>query len=183
MMSPNNRLDALFGAAVGDSVQQSHEIHKNQGTDKAMGYWRRGRIYRMTRVRRRGGEVASAREREREALLWLYERSGESDWLSGCVSAVGNRCDVFKQVGITGMSGIPPLYRTLDVLSPAGKLSLGHMLQSHITLALWLPASPSTPDATPPFPDHQLSCPHMGVTFTPALVQSNTPLLPFPEWK
>lgn len=78
--------------------------------------------------------------RELEGLLWVCEYTTRSDWLLGCVSAFGNRCDVLKQVGITGMSGIVPLYRTLNVLSPAGKLSLGHMLQSHITLMPWLPA-------------------------------------------
>lgn len=56
---------------------------------------------------------------EREALLWQFERFGGSDWWSGRVSAFGNRCDGFKQVGMTGMSSMPSLYRTLNVLSPA----------------------------------------------------------------
>lgn len=124
---------------------------------------------------------------EWEALLWLYEHSNGSDWLLGCVSVFGNRCDVFKQVGITGMSGIPPLYRTLNVLSPAGKLSLGHMLQSHITLTPWLPAPHQHP-AQPlpnPLPDHQLSCP-IWVSPLPQpsfSSPSNAPLLFFLEWK
>lgn len=82
---------------------------------------------------------------ELAGLLWLYEYTSRSDWSLGCVSAFGNRCDVSKQVGIAGMSSIVLLYRTLNVLSPAGKLSLGHMLQSHITPMPWLPATHQHP--------------------------------------
>lgn len=95
--------------------------------------------------------------RWREVLLWLYEHSDGWDWLLGCVSGFGNRCDVFKQVGITWMSGIPSLYRTLNVLSPGGKLSLDHMLQSHITLTA--PNQHPTQLLPNPLQDHQLSCP------------------------
>lgn len=106
--------------------------------------------------------------REWQTHLWLYELSSLSDWLLAYVSALGNRCDVFKQVGITGMSGKMPLHP--HVLSPARKLSLGHMLHSHITLTPWLPAPHQHPTQPSPNPlsDHQLSCPHTGVTFTAA---------------
>lgn len=85
------------------------------------------------------------------------------------MSAFGNRCDVFKQVGITGTSGIPSLCRSFNVLSPDGKLSLGHMLQSHITPVA---CSQSTAKATTsqPYIRPLVLLPHMGVTFTPALV-------------
>lgn len=117
----------------------------------------------MTRVRQQGVEGAGVR-----GPSMAMSTFNRSDWLPACVSAFGNRCDVFKQVGITGMSSILPLYPTLNVLSPAGKLSPGHMLHSHITLTSWLPAPHQHPmqPLPNPLPDHQLSCPHMGVTFT-----------------
>lgn len=127
------------------------------------------------------------RAQERQVLLWPYEHSNRSDWLLGCVSAFGNRCDSFKQVVITGMSGIAPLYRTLNVLSLGGKLSLDHMLPSHITLKLWHPASHQRPMQPLPNPlsDHQLSCP-IWVSPLPQpsfSYPSNAPLLGFLEWK
>lgn len=87
----------------------------SQGTDLLIGYQRK----------RKGGggykgwvRVVRWRVQDRESLLWFCMHTGTSYWLLGHVSALGNRCEDLKQVDITGMSGIVPLYRTLNVLSP-----------------------------------------------------------------
>lgn len=52
---------------------------------------------------------------ERGGLVWQYVGFAASDWSAVAASGLGNRCDVFKQVGIAGMSGITLLDRTLHV--------------------------------------------------------------------
>lgn len=133
------------------------------------------------------GRVVRWRAQERQVLLWLYEHSNRSDWLLGGGPAFGNRCDGFKQVDITEMSGIVLSYCALDVPSHDGKLSLDHMLESHITLTLWLPTSHQHP--TSPLPnalsEHQLSCP-IWVSPLPQpsfSCSSSIPQLVFLEWK
>lgn len=169
-------------------MDQSHETHKFTAQIKQCAIREGENIWDDKRVVGWwGGGVVRRRAQEREGLLWLYVHSKGSDWVLGCVSAFGNRCDVFKQVGITGMSGIASLYRTLDVLSPVGKLSLDHMLQSHITPTPWLLATHQHPTQPlpNPLPDHQLCYPIWvsPLPQPPFHILSNALLLFFLEWK
>lgn len=118
-------------------------------------------------------------ERSIYGYRWSY-------WLLGCLSVFGNRCDVTEQVGITGIGDIASLIPTLNMSSPAGELSLGHMLRSHVTLLSWPPALHRHPVQPLPNPlqDSQLSYPIWVTLLAQPLLSSSrfATLLFLQEW-